>query len=103
MLTCAIWVFTLTSTVWLWDPKEADEGYFKSLKKLGPVYRYLIRPMERTLRKVFHKLYGRRLQQIVAKLNSGNVLGETLREFGSIVVWTIIPTYLLIWFWFSWW
>lgn len=88
------------SRVWLWDPQPEDD-YLKFLKQLGPVYRYAVRPFERRLRRVFHRLYGGRLQVMFARLNPGNVLGGTLYDMLQ-VAWVALLVHGLIWFWFTW-
>lgn len=90
----------LLCVVWLWDPQPEDD-YLKFLKQLGPVYRYAIRPCERTLRRIFHKLYGGRLQAMFSKLNSGNLLGGTVHDMLQ-VAWVALLVHGLIWFWFTW-
>lgn len=87
--------------VWLWDPQTNDEGYMRFLKRLGPIYRYLIRPSERIVRRGFHKVYGRRLRLLTAKLNSGNILGETLQDVLRIS-WAAAVMYLIVWAWYAW-
>lgn len=90
------------ATVWLWDPKSSDEeSYVRFLKRLGPIYRFGIRPVERVLRRVFHRLYGRRLQLLVAKINSGNIVGETFRDAVRIA-YVGLATYMLVWLYYSW-
>ena len=87
--------------VWLWDPQTNDEGYTRYFKRLGPIYRYLLRPLERVLRRVFHRLYGRRLRLLVAKLNSGNILGETVQDFMQII-WVGLLANAAVWVWYAW-
>jgi hypothetical protein len=86
--------------VWLWDAQPEDD-YLKALKRLGPIYRYLIRPVERTFRRVFHKLYGRQLQLLFAKTNAGIVLAETLQD-GFQIAWVALLLYSFVWAWFTW-
>lgn len=88
------------SAVWLWDPQPEDD-YLKFLKKLGPVYRYGIRPCERTLRRIFHRLLGKRLRALLAQLNAGNVISGTLQDLFQIA-WVAVGLYSLIWIWFTW-
>lgn len=87
--------------VWAWDPKTADEDYLRALKRLGPIYRYLIRPCERGTRRVFHKIYGRRIRLIVAKLNYGDVLGETLHD-AVAVTWVALLVYSAVYCYYVW-
>lgn len=71
------------------------------LKRLGPIYPYLIRPAERAVRRGFHRLYGKRLRLLVAKLNSGNILGETVHDFVHIS-WVGMVVYAAVWSWYAW-
>lgn len=86
--------------VWLWDPQPEDDS-LRFLRKLGPIYRYGIRPCERTVRRIVFKLYGRKLQLLVAQLNTGNILGAVLRDLLQIA-WVALALYSTIWIWFTW-
>lgn len=89
------------SRVWLWDPESSENAFMRGMKRLGPVYRYFIRPIERVTRQVVRRVYGRRLQILFAKLNSGNVVGETVEDLIA-VLWVALVVYGSIWLWFTW-
>lgn len=87
------------SRVWLWDGRNrASDDYVAWLARLGPVYRYGVRPLHRLVRSLFHRLWTPSLSLWWARISGSAVVADTAREMGGIA-WPALALTAAIWIW----